>query len=166
MDTSELDPELDELTKFTQSLNRSSAEKIIQDKITTFETMILLMKQELMAVHCSIINHFVTINSLQTSKMAILPLIATEMAINMGKATESESLQLTGELVDLLQNVVNKNVEATQENLNRLRLSSISEETYNALNGEVTRYISTVDRSQKLLAPAEEDKEDENKRKL
>ena len=166
MDTSELDPELDELTKFTQSLNRSSAEKIIQDKITTFETMILLMKQELMAVHCSIINHFVTINSLQTSKMAILPLIATEMAINMGKATESESLQLTGELVDLLQNVVNKNVEATQENLNRLRLSSISEETYNALSGEVTRYISTVDRSKKLLAPAEEDKEDENKRKL
>ena len=32
--------------------------------------------------------------------MPILPLIATEMAINMGKTTESESLQLTGELVD------------------------------------------------------------------
>ncbi len=166
MDTTELDPNADDITSFTQTLNKSSAERIIQDKITTFETMILLMKQELVTVHTAIINHFITINSLQTSKMAILPLIATEMAVNMGNTTESESLRLTGELVDLLENVVNKNVEATQENLKRLRLSGISEDTYTALNGEVTRYISTVDRGRKLLGPVEEEKEDDHQHKL
>ena len=155
---------MDELSRFTQMLNQSSSQEIIQDKITTFETMILLMKQELIAVHRSIINHFITINSLQTSKMAILPLIATEMAINMGKATEGESLKLTGELVNLLQNVVNKNVEATKENLIRLRLSNISEETYNALSSEITRYLSSVDRSTNLLGPSpEEEKKEEPK---
>ena len=156
----------DEITKFTESLNRASAEKIIQDKITTFETMIVLMKQELMAVHNSIINHFITINSLQTSKMAILPLITTEMAINVGKATEGESLRLTGELVDLLDSVVNKNVEATQENLRRLRLSSISKESYEALSNEVNQCISTVDRGKKLLGSAEEQKDNNVNRKL
>ncbi len=162
IDTSELDESMDELSRFTQMLNQSSSQEIIQDKITTFETMILLMKQELIAVHRSIINHFITINSLQTSKMAILPLIATEMAINMGKTTEGESLKLTGELVNLLQNVVNKNVEATKENLIRLRLSNISEETYNALSSEITRYLSSVDRSTNLLGPSPEEKKEED----
>ena len=166
MTTRPVEEEQDELSKFTESLNRSSAEKIINDKITTFETMIVLMKHELMAVHGSIINHFVTINSLQTSKMAILPLIATEMAINVGKKTEGESLRLTGELVDLLGSVVNKNVEATQENLRRLRLSSISEESYDALSNEVTKYISTVDRSRKLLATIEDEKDNNVNHKL
>ena len=147
----EITDDLDEITQFSMSLDQSSIKKILQDKIQAFETRLVLMRQELVTVHQAIINHFITINALQTSKMAILPLITTEMAIAKGKTTEGEALQLTGELVNLLQNIVNKNIEATQENLSRLRLSSIPDETYAALSRDVGTYLEKVNQGNAIL---------------
>ena len=152
LESQPIDESLDEIIKFAKTLDKNSALEILRDKIQSFETIILLMKQELVTVHRAIINHFLAVNSLQTSKMAILPLISSEMAISAGNATESETLKLTGELVNLLQNVVNKNAEGTRENLTRLRSSSISEETYQALNAQVNSYLDSVDRGQRLLS--------------
>jgi hypothetical protein len=83
--------------------------------------------------------------------MAILPIISAEMAISTGQETESNSLQLTGELVSLLQNVVTKNIEGTKENLSRLKTSSIPEETYQALNSQIASYISYTNTATKLI---------------
>ena len=139
------------------NLDQTSTKRILEDKINAFETRILLMRQELITVHQAIINHFVTINALQTSKMAILPLIATEMAIAKRKETEGEALMLTGELVSLLGNIVNKNVDATRENLSRLRLSTLSDETYKSLNENVGAYLESVDKGKQLLNPPKEE---------
>ncbi len=160
--STEVGEELDEIEKFTKTLDINSSKEIVLDKINTFETMILLMKQELVTVHRSIINHFVTINSLQTSKSAILPLIITEAAIGVGKQTESESLALTGDLLSLFQNVLNKNAEATKQNLERLRLSSISDETYSTMSREVNRYLESLNRSNALLEKTTSEQKVEN----
>ena len=156
IEVSEVEADLDEIESFTRTLDQNSSREIILDKINSFETMILLMKQELVTVHRSIINHFITINALQTSKSAILPLIATEVAIAIGKKTEEESLTLTGDLISLFQNVVNKNIDGTKLNLERLRLSSISEETYSKMNREINGYLESLNRSNALLAKTEE----------
>ena len=150
-----IDDELDEITKFTRTLDQNSSRKILEDKIMTFETMILLMKQELITVHRSIINHFITINSLQTSKSAIIPLIATEIAVNMGKETESEALELTSDLINLLGSVVNKNSEATKLNLEKLKLTSISKETYDSMSREINLYLESLNRGNEILEKTE-----------
>ncbi len=153
-----VDESLDEIEQYTKTLDINSKKEIVLDKINSFETMILLMKQELVTVHRSIINHFMTINSLQTSKSAILPLIVTEVAIGVGKRTEEESMALTGDLIGLFQSVVSKNAEATKANLQRISLLSLSDETYMNMSKEVNKYLESLDRGRAVLAGAGEEK--------
>ena len=141
----------DDILEFTQLLNEQSSREIIKNKINTFETIILLMKQELITVHRSIINHFITINSLQTSKSAILPLIATEVAVNIGHKTESNALELTSNLIGLFQNVINKNIEATKTNLELLNSTNLSEDALASINQEISLYLESLNRSNKVL---------------
>ena len=115
------DTEIDEITAFINALDRASAEEIISNKINTFETMITLMKQALTSVHQAIINHIITINSLQISKDAIIPLLTTEMAISIGNASAKEALDITNNLLELLNSVINKNYETASQNILRLK---------------------------------------------
>lgn len=65
----------------------------MNDKLTRFETSILLIKQELVKINQSITNHFVVINALETAKSNLLPIIQMELAMNTGKNTENQSLE-------------------------------------------------------------------------
>ena len=154
---------VDDIESFTKALDNKTKKEILHSKISTIETMIVLMKQELLSVHRAIINHFITINSLYTSKNAILPVLASEMIINKGNKSEGEALELTNSLIGLLQSVVNKNVALTEQNLERLRLTSISTESFDALNKEISLYLEDVNRSNKLL---EEPKEESDVEKV
>ncbi len=150
-DTEEIEETLDEIEKFTKTLDRNSSREILQDKINTFETMILLMKQELVTVHRAIINHFIAINSLQTSRSAILPLLTTEIALSAGKESEKEAFELAGGLVRLFGSVVNGNAEETRTNLERLKLTAISDETYSSMSKEVNAYLESLGKSRNVL---------------
>ena len=110
--------------------------------------MILLMKQELVKVHRAIINHFITINALQTSKNAILPLLATEIAIGVGTTTDTEALEISNGLISLFQNVVNKNIEATMNNLQLLQQTSLTQEQLAPITSTVTAFISSISPSE------------------
>jgi hypothetical protein len=136
--------EKDDIYSFTKQLNDKAILEILDNKISTFETMVMLMKQELYKVHRSIINHFITINALQTSKNAILPLIGAEIAIGIGTSTDTEALELSNSLISLFKNVVNRNVEATKNNLQLLQQSSLSEEQLTLLTTNVTSFLSTI----------------------
>jgi len=148
---------MDDIESFTKALDNKTKKEILHSKISTIETMIVLMKQELLSVHRAIINHFITINSLYTSKNAILPVLASEMIINKGNKSEGEALELTNSLIGLLQSVVNKNVALTEQNLERLRLTSISAESFDALNKEISLYLEDVNRTSKLLEEPKEE---------
>ena len=136
--------EKNDIYSFTKQLNDKAILEILDNKISTFETTIMLMKQELYKVHRSIINHFITINALQTSKNAILPLIGTEIAIGIGTSTDTDALELSNSLISLFKNVVNRNVEATKNNLQLLQQSSLSEEQLTLLTTNVTSFLSTI----------------------
>ena len=159
----------DELSKFIRNLDETSAREVLFDKIEAFRTTIILMKQELVTVHRAIINHFMTINSLQTSKAAVLPLIATEITLGAGKESEDQALEFTSSLVNLLQNIVNKNTEATERNLEKLKSSSIDAATYESLNKRINLYLDSIERSKNVLElsqPEEQPEEEGPKFKL
>jgi hypothetical protein len=147
---------LDDIASFTGALNQKTKKELLASKISTVETMIVMMKQELVSVHRAIINHFITINALQTSKNAILPVLASELAINMGNKSESNAIDLTNNLFGLMQSVVNKNVDLTQSNLAKLRATSASNDLFASIDREVTQYLETVNRANKLLEKPKE----------
>ena len=148
---------VDDIEGFTKALNNKTRKEMISSKISTLETMIVVMKQELLSVHRAMLNHFITINSLHTSKNAILPVLASEMIINRGNKSESEAIELTNNLIGLLQSVVNKNVDSTRENLEKLKVSSISTESFEALNKEIKLYLEDIDKKSKLLEEPKEE---------
>ena len=141
----------DDLASFTRLLNQRTTRDILQSKINTLETNEILMKQELITVHRAIINHFVTINALQTSKSTIIPLLASEMAVGIGNKSEGEAIDLTSNLIGLFQSVVNKNETLAQQNLQRLQGTTLSETDLNALNLRIGAYLSEIERDNKLL---------------
>ena len=142
---------INDIKSYTMLLNQKSYKEILNNKLSTFKTMSLLMKQELLSVHSAIINHFITINALQTSKNAILPLIQSEVNISKGNESEKDALELTSNLMNLFQSMVNKNIIDSKENLNRLKLTNISNDTYETINRQINSYIDTVNKSEKLL---------------
>ena len=153
---------IDDILNYTKFLDQKSLRDILNGKINTFETMIMLMKQELVSVHQAIINHFITINSLTLSRSAILPLLTTEIAISVGNKTEKAAIELSNDLIGLLQSVVNKNYEDALANLEKLKTSSLSDDVILKLNEEVKRYLVTTSASQKLLESTDTTKDKSN----
>ena len=156
--------DLKDIESFTKTLDQKTKREIINSKISTTETMTVLMKQELLSVHRAIINHFITINSLQTSKNTILPILASELIINAGNKSESDALELTNDLISLLQSVVNKNVNQAQQNLQKLKITSMSAEAFNSLNKEINLYLEDITRGQKLLDSSLKNENDLNQK--
>ena len=154
---------IDDILNYTKFLDQKSLRDILNGKINTFETMIMLMKQELVSVHQAIINHFITINSLTLSRSAILPLLTTEIAISVGNKTEKSAIELSNDLIGLLQSVVNKNYEDALANLEKLKTSSLSDDVILKLNEEVKRYLVATSASQKLLESTDTTKDKSNR---
>ncbi len=141
-----------DIKAYTELLNYMSLKDIIDNKINTFNTTITLMSQELVKVHRAIVTHFITINALNTSSNAILPLIASELALNVGTKSEGSALSTSRELFSLLQNVVNQNVVETKSNLDKLlEINSIDPIELDAVSKNVTSYLEMVNSSQSLL---------------
>ena len=152
---------IDDIINYTKALNQRSVKEIIDGKISNFGTMLELMKQELLTVHQAIINHFITINSLELSRSAILPILATQIAIINGNKTEEKAIALSDNLISLLHSVINRNYDLALANLEQLKTTTLSDETLKILNDQVTGYLKTATSSQELL-----DKIDDNDQKL
>ncbi len=153
---------LDDIGNFTSALNQKTRKEILYSKITTVKTTIAMMKQELISVHRAIINHFITINALQSTN-AIIPILNSELAIYKGNQSEAQALETVNSLFGLAQGVINKNVELTQTNLLKLQSSSLPINAYESLSKEISQYIDTVNRTNELLEePKRETIESEN----
>ena len=146
-----------DMREYTELLNYMSMRDIIDNKINTFNTSITLMSQELVKIHRAIVTHFITINALNTSNNAILPLIASELALNVGAKSESNALSVSRHLVDLLQSIVNQNVVETKDNLDKLlTVSELDPYALDSVSKSVTSYLEMLDSSNKLLSSQEE----------
>lgn len=79
-----------------------------------------------------------------TARDDLLPLISTELAILNGKNTEGKSLELTKNLFNLFKSLLEKNVEATNNNISLLQNSDISAETLNVLSNDINLYLQSL----------------------
>ena len=146
------------MKSFTELLDYKDLQDILDKKINSFNTNIVVMKQELVKVHRAIISHFVTIDALNTSNSAILPMIATEFALNAGSKTDAIGLDISRNLVNLLQSVVNQNVEETLDTLDKLQsVTGFDPIALDNMTRSVNQYIDVVNDSKKLLTGEQED---------
>lgn len=127
-----------------EKLNHATNIEILKNKLNNFEISLVSKMSELVQIHQSIINHFVTISSLKTAREDLVPLIASEIAISIGNNTERKSLELSKCVVGLFNSLLERNAEGTKENLERLKSTGLSKETISKISNDLESYLSTA----------------------
>jgi len=137
-----LDPNNDE--DYSNYLGACSLSQILNDKVNRFSTANLLMKKELLRVNQSIINHFITINSLEMARDDLIPLIESEIAIAKGNDTENKAIELSKNIIGLFQALLTRNIDDAIDNMNRLQRTSIPQELITSINNDVNTHIQGI----------------------
>jgi len=130
--------------EYAEYLEYSSVVQILKDKVSRFETSRFLMKQELLRIHQAIVNHFITINALKTSRDDIIPLIGSELLINIGKNSENNALEISNNLINLFHNILDQNVVETEKNLEALKGTVLPDVTIEKIQRDISSYIEGV----------------------
>lgn len=154
--TSEISKELDrvnnildinpnmESENYMDYLNYVSMKKILSQKKDSFIKRETIMKQELYKIHMMIINHSFTLDTLKTSRDDIIPLIGSNILIMKGTNTENKALELSHNLVMLLNGLFSKNVDQINLTMDKIKDSLISDATMFQIEETVQRYISNI----------------------
>ena len=129
---------------YVEALEYATLVQILADKVNRFKTSKALMQQELVKVHQAIVNHFITINALKTSRDDLIPLIGSELMIGVGIASESSALDISSNILGLFHTVLDKNVEGTAELLGKLKNTSLPEATVDKITADIGGYIDSV----------------------
>ena len=143
-----LSPDKEE--EYAAFLLATSRLQIMRDKTNRFSTSNHLMKQELLKVNQAIVNHFITINALEMARDDLLPLIGSELALTQGRNTENKSLDLSENVIGLFQSLLSRNVAGAVENMEKLKSSSISADTFALLNKDIEVYLQGLNQAAKL----------------
>lgn len=131
-------------TDYAKLLEYTTLVQVLNDSVNRFKTSEQLMKQELFKVHRAIVNHFITINALRTSREDIIPVIGSELMIGAGRNSMMSGLDISNSLIGLFNSVLDSNIEGTKEALAKLKESSISEETMNKMMQDIGQYINST----------------------
>jgi hypothetical protein len=150
-----LSPEDDEM--FSDYLAVSGRLRIMADKETRFGNSNFLMKQELVKVNQTMINHFITINALEMARDDLIPLIGSELAIAKGIESENKSLDLSSNVMDLFKSLLTRNVEGTVNNVIKLRQTALDPETFDLINQDISIYLDSLNKAPTLLEGKVED---------
>lgn len=140
----------DKEEEYAAFLLATSRLQIMRDKINRFSTSNHLMKQELLKVNQAIVNHFITINALEMAKDDLLPLIGSELALTQGRNTENKSLDLSENVIGLFQSLLSRNVAGAVENMEKLKQSSLSADTFALLNRDIEVYLQGLNQATQL----------------
>ena len=132
---------------YGEFLSLSSQLQIMREKEKRFATSSQLMRQELIKVNQAIVNHFITINALEMARDDLIPLIGTEVALTYGRETENISLEISKNVIELFQSILTRNVDSAEENMRKLKETSISSELFNLINRDITTYIGELEQT-------------------
>ena len=113
------------------------------------------MRKELLKVNQAIVNHFITINSLEMAKDDLLPLIESELAISQGRNTENRALDLSKNVMGLFQALLTRNVDTAMENVSKLQKACIPEEVVTAINKDINTYLQGITQIKSLESKIE-----------
>ncbi|MCI9233197.1 MAG: hypothetical protein HFH08_01210 [Bacilli bacterium] len=145
----------DKEEEYAAFLLATSRLQIMRDKTNRFSTSNHLMKQELLKVNQAIVNHFITINALEMAKDDLLPLIGAELALTQGRNTENKSLDLSENVIGLFQSLLSRNVAGAVENMEKLKQSSLSADTFALLNRDIEVYLKGLNQVAQLEGKVE-----------
>lgn len=140
-----LDPHKDE--EYERFLTASSRLQIMTDKSNRFATTNHLMQQELLKVNQAIVNHFITINALEMARDDLLPLVGSELALGKGRSTENQSLELSQNVMQLFQSLLDRNVDSAVHNMEQLRHSNLSSTIFESLNQDIQVYLQGLNQA-------------------
>lgn len=143
-----LDPHKDE--EYEKFLTASSRLQIMTDKSNRFATTNHLMQQELFKVNQAIVNHFITINALEMARDDLLPLVGSELALGKGRTTENQSLELSQNVMQLFQSLLDRNVDGAVKNMEQLRCSNLSADIFESLNQDIQVYLQGLNQASHL----------------
>ncbi len=118
--------------------------EILNSKLNSFELSMSTRISDLCQIHNTIVNHYITINALKTALTDLIPLMGSKMLISIGQNTENEALMLSESVIDLFNSVINKNVEETKINLERLKKTNLPIGTIEKLADDVEGYINDI----------------------
>lgn len=133
--------EIEDDNNYASFLSSNTHLRIIQEKLNRFATSNQLMKQELFKINQIIINHFITINTLEMARDDLLPLIGSELAINIGRNTENSALELSQSVMGLFQSLLTRNADTAQENIERISNIGINNDTLELINRDISNYM-------------------------
>lgn len=133
--------------EYSNYLDVSSQLQIVKNKKERFITSNQLLNQELVKLNQMIVNHFLTINALETARDDLLPLIGSELLIGQGIENEKRTIELSKDVMDLFKALLYKNADDAKITLDKLNDFYNAKGTINVLNSSVTSYIETLEQS-------------------
>lgn len=130
---------------YAKILSSNSHLRIMREKVNRFVTSNQFMKQEIFKINQVIVNHFITINALEMARDDLLPLVGAELAINLGRETENNAIELTQNVIGLFQSLLTRNIDTAKENMEKISSLGINNETLNLINRDMVNYISNLE---------------------
>ena len=143
---SKINPE-DALT-YASFLEVNTMQQIMKEKNNRFNVTRTLLNQELFKINQIIINHFVTINALEMARDDLLPLIGSEVAINMGITSAQKANELTNNVMSLFKAILDRNVSETKKLLETI--SAEYPQNLGMLNSNVNNYLNMLETNEGL----------------
>ncbi len=117
----------------------------LQQKAQRFKTTDLLIKQNLISVMEAIKTHNMTINALELARDVLIPLVTLQLSITKGRENERKGIELSQDVFSLFQTLLNNNAVGTQENMEKLKNSTmLNDETINLLNNNIISYLQVL----------------------
>ena len=124
------------------------------------------MRQELLSINQSIVNHFMTVNALEMSRDDLIPLIGAEYAICQGNSIEKQSIELSQNVITLFQSLLSQNIESTISNLKELEHLMLPIDTFTRINADVENYLQNLSETQALVLSNSDNSAETNKPSL
>lgn len=133
---------------YASFLEVNTMQQIMKEKNNRFNVTRTLLNQELFKINQIIINHFVTINALEMARDDLLPLIGSEVAINMGITSAQKANELTNNVMSLFKAILDRNVSETKKLLETI--SAEYPQNLGMLNSNVNNYLNMLETNEGL----------------
>lgn len=129
---------------------------VLKNKIETLKLTDALLKQEYIKLNQIIVNHCIVINSLMLSRNTLLPLISSQVMIRDGLDKEKEGIEITAQMLTLLNDIISQDNEKAASVLESLKASKMTDGELSLLTSSINSQIEENNELKNSLKSFEE----------